>query len=111
MKRIIEVTMDDNSKLYFEADDGMFYAEDQLIAPVSYTGDTIKKAQDYIDGSINQIKTFVKKITSSINKSEIAPDEFELEFSIKLSAEAGIIISSFESEAGIGIKMKWTKEE
>ena len=41
---------------------------------------------------------------------EFKPDEFEVEFAVKFSADAGIIISSIGTESSVTVKMKWNKD-
>ena len=110
MQNVIEITMDDNTKLYIETyNQKILGDEDSLCVPASSGEKAIKKAQSFLDNSLAQIKTFSNSIAESIKKSDIQPDDFELEFAVKIAADVGIVISSVSTEANITIKMKWSK--
>jgi hypothetical protein len=106
MVNLIEVSLDENTKIYLEA------AQDDIIEggqfeAVRNPNRVIEKAKDYFDGTLNQIKTFANSIAHSVKDLVAEPDEVELEFSVKFAAEAGIVISSLSSEASVTIKLKW----
>lgn len=110
MSNFIEVQLDDNTKIYLEtAKDEIKKGDGGLFAPVASSGRVIEKAKDFLDSSFNQIKVFANGIADSIKNLDTAPDEIEVEFAVKFSADAGVIISSVSSEASITVKLKWTK--
>ena len=110
MPNFIEITLDENTKIYLEsAKEDIKIGDDALLVPIASNGRIIQKTKEYLDDSFNQITTFSSNIAESIKKLDITPDEFEVEFAVKFSTDAGIIISSVSSEASITIKLKWTK--
>lgn len=111
-QNLIEVTMEDKSKLYIETTSHMLSVSgDPLIVPAASEEGVVKGAGDLLKRSFTQIKNFSDSIAASLKSSTICPREFELEFGVKFAADAGIIISSVSSEANITIRMKWTKDE
>lgn len=103
--------MDDNSKVYLETiKEDVEEKENSLFEPIT-SGRIIHKTKDFFKTSFNQIGTFSNEIISSIKNLDNAPDEFEVEFSVKFSADAGIIISSISSEATLKVKFKWDKSK
>ena len=54
------------------------------------------------EGAVNRIKKFDK---------DIAPDEFELQFGIKLSAEFGAVLATTSSEAQLSVKMTYKHDK
>lgn len=110
MSNFIKVHLDDITTLYLEtAEDDIQNSEEGLFTPVASNDRTIEKAKDFLDATFNQIKAFSGEIANAINNIDVAPDEFEVEFGVKFSADAGIIISSVSSEASITVKLKWAK--
>ena len=107
MAHLIEVTLDENTKIYLETVQDLDVKKGQF-QPVGNTSGVIKKANDYFEGSLHQIKSFANKVASSVKDLDASPDEVELEFSVKFAAEAGVIISSLNSEASVKIKLKWS---
>ena len=107
---LIEITMADNSKLYIETTGFMSSgSEDPLLVPAASENSVVKRTEELLRKSFTQIKDFSDSIAASIKNSTVCPQEFELEFGVKFSADAGIVISSLSSEANITIRMKWTK--
>lgn len=112
MEKILEVSMDDNMKLYIEAVDiQIFNDSDPLFVPVASNDTVIHKSKNYMESSLAQLRSFADGIANSLKNTSLQPDEFEVEFGVKFAADAGIIISSINTEANITIKMKWNKEK
>jgi len=110
MLNIIQITLDSETKLFVETvniknDDGGAFEH------VSNRSRIIEKTKSFIDESMGQISAFASSISSSIKNSNASPDEVEVEFAVKFSADAGVIITSVGSEANISIKMKWNKSK
>ena len=83
MCNFIEVKLDDNTKIYLEtAKEDIKKNKNEAFVPIANYG--------------------------KIESLDAAPDEFEVSFSVKFSADAGIIISSVSSGASITVKLKWT---
>lgn len=109
MSNLLEILLDDGTKIYFEACD-IDNDSDDLLDPV--TGRRIvRKAKDFLNDTFHQIKIFSNGLAESIRDIDFQPDEFEVEYSIKFTADAGIVISSIGSEASITVKMKWDKSK
>lgn len=112
MQNLIQISMDDNTKLYIEVIDRYdLDGVDPLMTPANSDEKVIKKAKCYLESSLAQIKHFSNSISDAIKNSNPQPDELELEFAVKFAADAGIVISSIGAEANVNIKMKWKKDK
>lgn len=110
MSNFIEVQLDSETKIFLEAEAGYVkQGNDDFFTPVASNNKIIEKTKDFLENSIKQIKAFAGNISNSIQNLDVAPDELEVEFSVKFTVDAGIIISSVGSETGITIKLKWSK--
>ena len=110
MSNYIELNLDSETKIFLETESGYVKrGNDDFFTPVASNNRIIEKTKDFLENSIKQIKTFTGNISNSIQNLDAAPDELEVEFSVKFTADAGIIISSVGSETGITIKLKWSK--
>ena len=108
MSNLIEVQLDNGRTILIES--SLDDCSDDLMDPV--TGNkVVKKTKEFLNTSFDQIKSFSTGISESISDIEIKPDEIEVEFAVKFSADAGIIISSVGTEASITIKLKWDKSK
>ena len=110
MENLIEIKLNEETKILIETSE--IGVSDDLLEHVS-GNNIIKKTQNFLSDALEQIKAFSDKLSETINKIEFKPDELEIEFAVKFSADSGIIISTIGTEANITVKMKWnkTKEE
>lgn len=112
MSKLIEVELDENTKVYLETSRNEYQIDNnRAFEPVTSNGRVIKKAKDFLETSLNQICAFSSSIADSVKNQNISPDELEMEFSVKFSADAGIIISNVCSEANVSVKLKWSKSK
>lgn len=112
MKQLIEIDMDDNTKLYIETSGTQVPKnKDPMLMPVAAEKKVIRKAKDYLEKSFEQIRYFSNSVANSVKTSDLQPDEFEIEFAVKFANEAGVIISSISTESSIKIKLKWNKDK
>ena len=106
MSKLICVQLDDETKVYFETTNYNITKTDPMLEEASSGDWIIDKTTDYVDRIISNIKFFSSSIAESIRNLS---DEVEVEFSIKLAADAGIIISSVSTESCITVRLKWEK--
>jgi hypothetical protein len=60
--------------------------------------------------AMGTIQTLANRTTETIKKMPQPPSEFELEFGIKIDAEAGAIVSKVSTEGNLKIKLVWRGE-
>jgi hypothetical protein len=107
MKKILEYDTESGEKLLFEIDSFDKF-EDSRMRNVSFrdkANSSAKNIKETFEKSINCIELVGESILQKIKKA--SPDKAEIEFGIKLSADANVIISSVSSEANFKIKMVW----
>lgn len=113
-QKLIEIPIDNKTKIYIESTDYQISNNtDGLREPAASGEKIVKKAKDYLENSIEQIKYFANCVAESIKNIDTCPDEFEIEFAAKFTTDVGVIISSIGAEANLTVKMKWnnTKEK
>lgn len=109
-QKLIEISIDDNTKIYIESTDYQISRDvDQVMKQAASEEKIIKKAKDYLDNSMEQIKYFSNSVAKSIKNIDMCPDEFEIEFGAKFTTDVGVIISSIGAEVDLTVKMKWNK--
>jgi hypothetical protein len=77
------------------------------VAKVSRAGDIIDQGQTQLEAVLEKIKPVASAIINTLRQPVNAPTEVEVEFGIKLSAEANVIISSTAVEGNFKIVLKW----
>jgi len=78
--------------------------------PISAVGDSTTNALHSIESSLASIEELARRITSSLRAAmSDGPDEIELTFGIKASAELNaFIVAKAQGEANYCLKLKWT---
>lgn len=106
MAKLISVQLDKDTKIYLETADICTLKKDPLFEEAGASDWVIDKTKEYFDKVLSQIKVFSSSVADSIKNIS---DEVEVEFSVKLAADAGVVISSVSTEASITVKLKWEK--
>jgi hypothetical protein len=105
MKRLIEFPLEGQESLLVEVDE-------PIQGGLTKAGltDTITKAQHTLEESLEKVKPAAQSIIKKLRKLSDPPDEVEVSFGIKLSAEAGAVLASSGVEANYTVTLKWVKE-
>lgn len=112
MRKMLEVTVNDGSKIYIEMLNSEINNEnDCVFVPASSGEEIIKKTINQLGNSLSSIGVFSNMVIEKIRDINICPDEIEVDFSVKIAADACVIISTVSSEANLVIKMKWKNSD
>jgi hypothetical protein len=100
--------------IQFETEEGFVYVEvgsETRTGGQTLAADTgpVSVATKSLQAALAPVTSTIKTVVDSIGKSELAPHELEVEFGVKFSADAGVIISKISGEASISIKASWKK--
>ncbi len=68
----------------------------------------IKAAMSF-EGALESVRPALERAANVLKNLATAPAEFELEFGIKLSADAGAIFTKIGGEANFKVKATWKK--
>lgn len=107
MKRLIEFPLEDNTTLLVE----VIEPEQGGIVPASRAGEAISKAQQTLEKSLEKVRPAAQFVIKQLRKLHDAPDEIEVAFGLKLSAEAGAVLAAASAEANYAVTLKWVKEK
>lgn len=106
-KQLVAFTLADGTNFLVEVDRQLVKSGEQL--PVSRVhGVDVSTVTKTFDDALNEIKPVIATVVSKLK--DITPDETEIKFGIKLTANAGIVFSSLGSELTFEITVKWNKE-
>lgn len=100
---IIEYTLDNEEKIAFEV------KSTSSTIPVGTANDTVIKASQTFNEALERIAPSVRMLRQHL--SELRADEVEVEFGLKVSAEAGLIVASATIDANYTVKLKWSNKE
>jgi hypothetical protein len=74
----------------------------------SRAGDLLHSTVD-VGAALAQVQEFASGVLDRFRSPPRAPDSVEVEFGIKLSAAAGVVIAQTGAEAHLKVKLTWTK--
>jgi hypothetical protein len=109
MKQLIEFPLEDGGHILVEVyeDD----AQSSIVRASLDVDETIKKAQQTFESAMDKVKPAASAVIAKIRSLHDVPDEVEVQFGLKLNAEAGAIVASAGVEANYTVTLKWKKEQ
>ena len=72
--------------------------------------DLSQRSAEALNQAMGTIKTMARRTLETIDTLANKPTEVEVEFGIKLTVEAGAVISKAGGEGNITVKLKWTRD-
>jgi hypothetical protein len=109
MKKLLEYTTAEGDKFFIEIMDAS--VNESVRSGFNETRGLIQNATESFEKSLKPLKNITSSIFSSIKEIVNSPDEITVELGLKFSAQAGIILTSLDSEANLKIGLKWKKSE
>lgn len=106
MKRLVEFPLEDGTTILIEID------EPELggLVKASRAGEVIAKAQQTLEESLRKVQPAAQFVIQQLRKLHDSPDEIQVSFGLKLSAEAGAVLAAAAAEANYSVTLKWAKE-
>jgi hypothetical protein len=102
MADLISVSVQDNQSVLVEAselDDGVVLAARPGAMAVS--------ARESLDEMLTRIQPVVRSVGERLRSLPDGPQRISLEFGVKLSAEAGLVIAKATTEAHLVVTVEW----
>jgi len=107
MKQLIQFQLKNGESVLIEAD----VPEESGIVPSSRgVNMAVIKAQQTLEDALENVKPAAEAILTKLKGITDPPDEVEVTFSLKVSAEAGVFVASGSLEANYAVKMSWSKQ-
>jgi len=73
--------------------------------------EVIAKAGKSLEDAVGQIGPAAQAIMTELRKAADWPDEVEVEFAVKLSTDANLIIARTGGEANFRVALKWVRPQ
>ena len=74
------------------------------------TGAAVVEAGKSLEEVVGQLGPVVRGIVSELRTAADWPDEVEVEFAVKISADSNVIIARVSGEANFRIALRWTHQ-
>lgn len=107
MKRLVEFPLEDGTTMLVEIEE----PDQGGLVKASRADDVIVKAQQTLEKSLEKVKPAAQVVIQQLRKLHDAPNEIQVTFGLKLSADAGAVLASAGAEANYTVTLKWVKEK
>lgn len=105
MKRLIEFPLDAGGNILVEVDGIEPTTRVRGGAPM----EVAEKARQTFESSLERIKPAAAAIISKLREMSDQPEQVSVEFGIKLSAEAGVVLATTGVEANFKVTLLWKR--
>lgn len=105
MSQLVELDLQEGGSILVEVDEA-------VQGPVTRGGrpaELVTKAGASLEQVLGQVGPTVREIVSQLRAAADWPDEVEVEFAIKLSSDANVIIARAGGEANFRIALRWSR--
>lgn len=106
MGQLVEMPLEQGGSILVEVDDA------RSGGPVTRGGraeDMVTTAGESLEQVLGKLGPAIQGIVSKLREGADWPDQVEVEFSVKLSAGANVIITRTEGEANFRIALRWSR--
>ncbi len=106
-------TIDENEPILVELTPGPGYRGGEttrgLEKVASLPDEVVERSEKALASAMNAIHNMARRVKTTIDAISDRPDTVEVTFGLKLTAGAGALIASAETEASINVKLGWKK--
>lgn len=106
MSALLEFKSNQGATVLVEAADGA--APSTAVTRGGRAGDAVTEASRSLESMLGQLGPTVKGVVSELRASTDWPDEVEVEFAVKISADSNVIIARAGGEANFRIALRWS---
>lgn len=71
--------------------------------------DVAERAGETFESAFARVRPVAEAIVNGMRRVADSPDEIEVEFGVKVNAEAGAIVAKAAGEANFTIKLRWKR--
>jgi hypothetical protein len=107
MKQVIGFPLEGDETILVEVE---MPEEEYGETEVSRPGEVVRKASETFQKAISTVKPVAETIINELSNLSKRPQEVDVEFSLKMSAEAKAIVASIGGEANFKVTLKWKQE-
>jgi len=105
MKRLIEYPLEAGGSILVEVNEDAFG-----VVPAS-PNDGVVKATQTFESALEKVRPVAQAILDKLKTGlSEAPNEIEVEFGLKMSAVAGVVVASATVEANYSVTLKWKRD-
>jgi hypothetical protein len=107
VKQLVEFQLEDSKDLVWVEID----VSEEEYGEREVSRDLVHKAKKSFQDALSITRPVAQTLINQIDKLSERPNEIEVEFGLKLSAEAGAVITSSGLDANFKVTLKWQREQ
>ncbi|MFE9449558.1 CU044_2847 family protein [Streptomyces sp. NPDC006739] len=112
MNRLVEFTTEEGAVVVVESVDGP--SGSRLVSrddrPPGQAGGTAALTARTFEGALDGVRAAAQSALRVFRDGTLRPDAVELEFGVKLTAEAGAVIAKGAAEGQLVVRLSWASE-
>jgi hypothetical protein len=105
MAFLIEVPLNGSASVVMEID----AEEDSAIVRSSRPGEIVATAAQSLDTALQRLKPMAETLVTRLRDVGERPDEIGIEFGLKMSMEAGLVVAHTSGEANFKVTLQWKR--
>jgi hypothetical protein len=105
MTYLIEVPLDDADSVVIEIDDG----GNSGIVRSARPGEVIARTTMSFDAALERLQPMAQTLITRLRDLAERPDEIGIEFGLKMSMEAGLVVAHTSGEANFRVILQWKR--
>lgn len=106
MKRLIEFPLEDGGTILVEVE----APEEAGMVKAGLGEGMPEQARQSFEAALEKIRPAAQAIIAKLRALHAPPDEIEVEFGLKMSAEAGAFVAAASAEANYKVTLTWKRE-
>jgi alkanesulfonate monooxygenase SsuD/methylene tetrahydromethanopterin reductase-like flavin-dependent oxidoreductase (luciferase family) len=79
--------------------------------PAGRPAEAIQTLNESLDDAMARIRLMAELMSERLRELHVPPEEITVEFGVKVSAEAGLVVARTAGEASFGITLRWQGRE
>ena len=107
MGTLLELDVEQGGSIFVEVDDAYGGAVTRGTRPA----DAVVKAGESLEQVLGRLGPAIRGIVAELRSGADWPDEVQVEFAIKLSTDANVVIARAGGEANFRISLRWSRPE
>ncbi len=105
MKHLIEFGLEDGSTILVEVEE----TDGAGVVPAGRGGKVVQRARQSFEAALDKLRPAAQALIGKLRSLHDPPDEIEIEFGLKMNAEAGVLIAAGNAEANYKVTLTWKR--
>lgn len=107
MRRLVEFPLEDGTSVWVEVEEEITPG----MVPAGRGEGVPERARQTFEAALEKVRPVAETVVRKLRALSDPPDEVEVEFGLKLNAEAGAVLAAAGAEAHYKIVLTWKREE